>query len=136
MSSAEDQKKAEVFQGCQTIAVVGISDNPTRASYRVAEYLQRAGYSIIPVNPKLTSVLGENAYPDLTSIPFTVDVVDVFRKQEDVDSVVAEALVKKPQAIWLQEGLTSSKGRKLAEDKGIAFVENCCMMVEHRRLQK
>lgn len=134
LSNQEDQKKNQVLQESKTVAVVGLSDNPERASYRIANYLQKQGYRIIPVNPKLETVLGEKAYPDLKSIPFPVDVVDVFRRQEEVDAVIEEALAKNPRAIWLQVGLSSSAGQVKADQQDCAFIENCCIMVEHRRL--
>ncbi len=134
MNSLDDQKKCQVLKECKTIAVVGLSDNSQRTSYRIADYLQKSGYRIIPVNPNVDAVLGEKSYPDLASIPFSIDLVDVFRRQEEVDSIVAEALVKNPQAIWLQAGLSSPEGQAMAEEQGAAFIENCCIMVEHRRL--
>lgn len=134
MTAIEDEKKSKVLKACKTVAVVGLSDNPQRASNRIGSYLQSQGYQVIPVNPKLDTVLGEKAYPDLASIPFPIDVVDIFRKQEEVDAVITEALKINPQAIWLQVGLSSSEGQVKAEDQGCAFIENCCMMVEHRRL--
>jgi len=134
MTAIEDEKKSKVLKESKTVAVVGISDNPQRASHRIASYLQSQGYQVIPVNPKLDTVLGEKAYPDLASIPFPVDVVDVFRKQEEVAAVIEEALKIHPQAIWLQVGLNSPEGQIKAEEQGCAFMENCCIMVEHRRL--
>lgn len=130
----DDQKKQQVFENCKTIAVVGLSDQPQKPSYRIASYLQGAGYKIVPINPKLAEVLGEKAYPDLKSVPFPVDLVDVFRKQEEIKTVVEEALAINPQAIWLQLGLEYEGPRKQVEDKGTALIENCCMMVEHKRL--
>jgi len=134
MTAMEDQKKSQVLKDCKTVAVVGLSDNPQRASHRIGDYLQKQGYRVVPVNPNLETVLGEKAYPDLKSIPFPIDVVDIFRKPEEVDAVVAEALAINPQAIWLQLGLSSTVGQAKAEEQGCAFIEDCCMMVEHRRL--
>lgn len=130
----DDQKKQQVFENCKTIAVVGLSDQPQKPSYRIASYLQGAGYKIVPINPKLEEVLGEKAYPDLNSVPFPIDLVDVFRKQKEINTVVKEALAINPQAIWLQLGLEYKGPREQVEDKGTALIENCCMMVEHKRL--
>lgn len=129
-----DQKKQQILENCKTIAVVGLSDNAQKPSYRVAAYLQGAGYRIVPINPKLNEVLGEKAYPDLNSVPFPVDLVDVFRKQAEVNTIVAEALVINPQAIWLQLGLEYEGGTEQIEAQGPQLVQNCCIMVEHKRL--
>lgn len=121
---------------CRTIAVVGLSDDPYRASHRIASYLQGCGYKIIPVNPFLDEVLGEKAYPDLKSIPVPVDLVDVFRAEDDILPVVKEALEKDIPAIWLQVGLRCPEGEELARDKGVLFIQDRCIMAEHRRLIK
>lgn len=130
----DDQKKRQVLESCKTIAIVGLSDNPQKPSHRIAKYLQDAGYRIVPVNPKFDQILGEKAYPDLNSIPFPVDLVDVFRKQEEINAVVTKALAIKPQAIWLQLGLEYEGARDQLEEQGTRLIENCCMMVEHKRL--
>ena len=130
----DDQKKQQVLASCKTIAVVGLSDKPQKPSHRIAEYLQGAGYRIVPINPNLNEVLGEKAYPDLNSVPFPVDLVDVFRKQEDINAVVTEALAINPQAIWLQLGLEYAGAKDQLENQDINLIENCCMMVEHKRL--
>jgi len=129
-----DQRKKEVLQKAKTIAVVGISDRPERASYRVAKYLQDNGYRIIPVNPRLQSVLGETAYPDLKSIPFPVDIVDVFRKQEDLPEVINEALALGLGTIWLQLGLTCPAGMEHAREETKVLFEDCCLKIDHGRL--
>ena len=130
----DDQKKRQVLERCKTIAVVGLSDKPQKPSHRIAEYLQSAGYRIVPINPNLDTVLGEKAYPDLESVPFPVDLVDVFRKQEEVTAVVTEALAINPQAIWLQLGLEYEGAKDQLEIQDTKLIENCCMMVEHKRL--
>ncbi len=134
MTAMEDQKKSQLLKDSKTVAVVGLSDNPQRASHRIGDYLQKQGYRVVPVNPNLETVLGEKSYPDLKSIPFPIDVVDIFRKPEEVDATVAEALAINPQAIWLQLGLSSPAGQAKAEEQGCNFIEDCCIMVEHRRL--
>lgn len=130
----DDQKKRQVLENCKTVAVVGLSDKPQKPSYRIASYLQGAGYKIVPINPNVNEVLGEKAYPDLNAVPYQVDLVDVFRKQEDIAEVVEEAMSISPQAIWLQLGLEYEGPRQQVEEKGTALIENCCVMVEHKRL--
>jgi len=134
MSISEDELKRRVLNACKTIAIVGLSDNPQRTSHRIGKYLQDAGYKIVPVNPGIKEALGEKAYPDLASIPFEVDLVDVFRRQDDIDTVVKDALEIKPKAVWLQLGLTCPGDKNRVQDAGTALIEDCCMMVEHRRL--
>ncbi|HPT70511.1 MAG TPA: CoA-binding protein [Syntrophomonas sp.] len=132
--AGSDETKRKVLADCKTVAIVGLSDDPQRASHRIGKYLKENGYKIVPVNPKLTEVLGEKAYPDLTSIPFKVDLVDVFRRQSDIDAVVEEALKINPKAVWLQMGLTCPGDKNRINDAGADLVEDCCVMVEHRRL--
>ena len=129
-----DQKKKEILQKAKTIAVVGISDKPHRASYGVAKYLQDRGYRIIPVNPRLESVLGEKAYPDLKSIPFPVDIVDVFRKEEDLPEVINEAVALGLETIWLQLGLNCPPGMEFAKEPPKVLFEDCCLKIDHGRL--
>ncbi|MCX7840691.1 MAG: CoA-binding protein, partial [Anaerolineae bacterium] len=95
---------AQVLNESKTIAVVGLSSNPQKPSYEVAQYLQERGYKIIPVNPNLTEVLGEKAYPDVLSIPEPVDVVDIFRPPEAVPEIVEQAIAKKAKVVWMQPG--------------------------------
>lgn len=132
--AGSDDVKCKVLNDCKTVAIVGLSDNPQRASHRIGKYLKENGYKIVPVNPGLSEVLGEKAYPDLASIPFAVDLVDVFRRQEDIDAVVEEALKINPKAVWLQLGLTCPGDKGRVKDAGADLVEDCCLMVEHRRL--
>ena len=113
--------------------MVGLSDKPDRPSYRVAEYLQQSGYKIIPVNPRISEVLGEKAYPDLESIPVDVDVVDVFRRSEEVLPIVKSAIAIGAKAVWLQEGIYNEEAAKLAEEAGIDFIMGLCMLQEHSR---
>jgi hypothetical protein len=132
--AGSDDIKRKVLADCKTVAIVGMSDDPQRASHRIGKYLKENGYKVVPVNPKLTEVLGEKAYPDLASIPFEVDMVDVFRRQADIDEVVKEALEINPKAVWLQLGLTCPGDKSRVREAGADLVEDCCVMVEHRRL--
>lgn len=129
--------------GSQVIAVVGLSDNPTRPSYTVAAYLQSAGYTIIPVNPKLKSVLGETAYPSLLNVPEElqrqIDIVDIFRRPEHVMPVVEEALELKKRfghlkAVWMQLGIVNEEAAERARAGGLSVVMNRCLKIEHSRL--
>ena len=125
----------EILKNSRTIAVVGLSPKPDRPSYGVARYLQGQGYRIIPVNPGAQEVLGEKAYPNLSAIPERVDVVDIFRKPEDVLPVVEEAIKIGAKYIWMQEGIVNDQAAQKARRAGLAVVMDRCMSVEHQRLQ-
>ena len=112
----------EQLRNSQTIAVVGLSDNPDRFSYRVAKYLQDQGYRIIPVNPMLEEVLGEKSYPDLSAVPEQIDMVDIFRRSELVASVVDQAIEVKAKYIWMQDGVVDQKSADKAVQAGIPVV--------------
>jgi len=118
----------------KSIAVVGLSPKPDRPSYRVASYLKSRGYRIIPVNPNATEILGEKCYPDLSSIPEKVEVVDIFRRSEEVPPIVNEAIKKGARAIWMQEGIVNEESARKAEKAGLLVVMNKCMYKEHARL--
>ncbi len=130
----DDERLKTILQRSKTIAVVGLSPNPSRDSYEVAEYLQHAGYRIIPVNPKATEILGEKAYPDLRSIPDRIDVVDIFRRPETVPEIVDEAIEVGVKTIWMQLGVVNEQAAQKAERAGMEVVMNRCMLREHRRL--
>lgn len=119
----------------KTIAVVGLSDDPSRDSYRVAAYMQAAGYRIVPVNPKAASILGETAYPTLAAIPFAVDVVDVFRRLDAVPAVTDEAVAVGAKGLWLQLGLTDPASADRARAAGLTVVMDRCPKIEHARLR-
>ena len=128
------KRVSEILHSARTIAVVGLSRKRYRPSYGVAEYLQRAGYRIIPVNPEETEVLGEQAYPDLDSIPEAVDVVDIFRRSEFVPPIVEAAIRKGAKMIWMQEGVIHEEAARRAEAAGLAVVMDRCILKDHRRL--
>ena len=118
-----DEKTIEdILRESKTIAVVGLSDNPTRPSHEVAAYLKAQGYRIIPVNPSVGEVLGEKSYPDLGSIPDEVDVVDVFRRPEHVPAVVDEAIKKGARTLWLQDGVGNPAAEEKARQAGMRVV--------------
>jgi len=125
---------SELLHTSRTIAVVGLSGKRYRPSYGVAEYLQRSGYRIIPVNPLETEVLGERAYPDLDSIPGPVDIVDIFRRSEFVPEIVEAAIRKGAKVIWMQEDVIHEEAAARAEAAGIAVVMDRCILKDHRRL--
>jgi len=125
---------SEVLQNCRTIAVVGLSSKRFRPSHGVAEYLKRAGYRIVPVNPNETEVLGERAYPDLDSVPGPVDLVDIFRRSEFVPEIVEAAIRKGARAVWMQEGVVHTAAARRAEEAGLAVVMDRCILKDHRRL--
>ena len=117
----------------KTIAVVGLSSNPMRPSHEVSEYMQRAGYRIIPVNPNETEVLGEKSYARLEDVPETVDVVNVFRRAEEVPPVVDSAIRVGARVVWMQLGIKNEEAAEKARAAGLAVVEDACILVEHRR---
>jgi predicted CoA-binding protein len=110
---------------------VGCSPKPERPGHYVAAYLKEQGYRIVPVNPGQKELLGETCYPDLSSIPFPVDVVDVFRNPEVVEPVIDEAIKIKAKALWLQDGITHPEGEQRARKAGLLVVANDCMLRQH-----
>lgn len=130
-----DQIIKEALASARTIAVVGLSDREDRPSHDVAKFLQAKGYRIIPVNPRLKEVLGEKAYPDLMSIPEKIDLVDVFRKSEDVPPIARQALEKGPKYFWMQEGIENSEAKSLLQDGGILVIMDRCMKKEIMKLE-
>ena len=119
----------------QVIAVVGLSSDPARPSYRVARKLQRMGYRIVPVNPRATEILGEKAYPDLASVPGPVDVVVVFRAPEHAPAIAREAVARGARVFWLQEGVVSPEAARIAAEGGLSVVMNRCIYKEAQRLR-
>ncbi len=129
--STETIKK--ILRDYRTVAVVGLSDKPERPSYGVASYLQARGYRIVPVNPRISRVLGEDAYPDLVSIPFEIEIVHIFRRSEDTPTIVDAAIKKGVRAIWMQEGVVNETAAERAEAAGLEVVMDLCMLKEHKK---
>jgi len=129
-----DAELVRLFQQAKTVAVVGLSDKPGRASYGVARFLQQQKFRVIPVNPGLTEVLGEKCYARVQDIPDEVDIVDIFRQSEFVPAVVEDALIKRPRCIWMQEGVVNAEAAKTAEAEGIPVVMDRCILKELARL--
>ncbi len=125
----------KVLEESKTIAIVGASDNPQRPSYDVAQYLQRQGFRIIPVNPALTELFGEKVYPDLLSIPEPVDVVDIFRRPEAVPEIVEQAIAKRVKVVWMQPGAENMQAAERVMEAGLEVIMGVCMMREHRALE-
>jgi predicted CoA-binding protein len=130
-----DQEIKELFQTAKIIAVVGLSNNPARASLGVSRFLQRHGYRIIPVNPNETEVLGEKAYASIKDIPGPVDIVDIFRRPARVPEVIDDVLHKDGiRCIWMQEGVVNEEAAKKAQDAGLPVVMDRCILKEMARL--
>lgn len=128
----EQQGEIEhVLTTMKTVAVVGISADPSRPSNEVAGYLIRQGFNVFLVNPSLERVFDRQVYPDLASVPATVEVVDVFRKSEDAGAVVDQAIAVGAKAVWLQEGVIDEAAAERARAAGLAVVMNRCMLKEH-----
>jgi predicted CoA-binding protein len=115
----------------KTIAVVGLSDKPERDSYDVAKYMKEHGYTIIPVNPANSEILGEKCYPDLVSIPQRVDIVNIFRKIDAIPGMVDEAMKIKAKVVWMQLGLAHDEAAQKAKEAGLVVVQSKCIKVEH-----
>lgn len=132
--SAASEELADILRKYRTIAVVGLSADPSRPSYQVAQYLQAHGYRIIPVNPNCREVLGEPCYASLRDIPDSVDIVDIFRQVEAIPGIVAEAIAIGAKVVWMQLGLEHAEAASRARQAGLQVVMNRCMKVEHARL--
>jgi predicted CoA-binding protein len=132
--SYEDPRTIQsILHRARTVAIVGLSPNELRASHFVGYYLRRHGYTVIPVNPRETSILGARSYASLAEIPEPIDVVDVFRSPDAVPAIAAEAVAAGAGALWLQYGVISPEGATLAEEGGLDVVMDRCMKVEHAR---
>jgi predicted CoA-binding protein len=131
MNKSESDTIRQILAECRTIAVVGASSNPARASNHVASYMKAQGYRVIPVNPNEQTVIGEQAYPSLTAVPGSIDLVDIFRKSEDVLPIVEEAIVRGAKAIWMQEGVINEAAAQLAREAGLAVVMDRCWLKDH-----
>jgi predicted CoA-binding protein len=124
---------AAILRASKTIAVVGLSSNPRRPSHEVAAYLQSAGYKIIPVNPNESQVLGRQAYARLEDIPEPVDIVDVFRRSENVPPVAGSAIAIGAKVLWLQLGIIHPASAEKARAAGLTVIEDACMLIEHKK---
>ncbi|HSJ90046.1 MAG TPA: CoA-binding protein [Anaerolineales bacterium] len=132
MNSDKDLK--DILLSTKTIASVGLSGNQEKESYWIASYLKDQGYHVIPVNPTATEILGEKAYPNLESVPEKIDVVQVFRRPEDVPPVVDAAIKAGAKVVWMQEGIVHEEAAQKAREAGLQVVMDACMRATHRRL--
>jgi predicted CoA-binding protein len=126
---------AELLRTSRTIAVVGLSSKKFRPSHGVSEYMQRAGYRMIPVNPYETEVLGEKAYASLDAVPEKVDIVNVFRRSEFVPEIVDLAVRIGARAVWMQEGVAHEQAAEKARGAGLTVIMDRCILKEHRKMQ-
>ena len=126
----------ELLETARVIAVVGLSSKKSRPSFGVSQYMQRAGYRIIPVNPGETEVLGEKAYPSLDAVPEKIDIVDIFRRSEFVGEIVDQAIQAGAQAVWMQEGVIHEDGAAKARAAGLTVVMDRCILKEHQKLSR
>ncbi len=127
--------ESEIIKSCRVIAVVGLSSNPAKPSYTVSSYLKNHGFKIIPVNPAEKEILGEVCYPDLTSIPEKVDVVNIFRRSEDVLSIVEQAIKIGAKVVWMQLGIVNEQAAQHAREAGLKVVMDHCLRKEHMKMQ-
>ena len=129
-----DDVLKEILLSAKTIASVGLSSNQERDSYWVASYLKEQGYRIIPVNPTAAEILGEKSYPDLEAVSEKIDVVQVFRKPEDVPPIVDEAIKVGAKVVWMQEGIVNEEAAQKGREAGLKIAMHACMRATHRRL--
>jgi len=130
-----------ILEKYKTIAVVGLSTNPSKDSHRVAKYLKTRGYRIIPINPSADVILGEKCYKSLLDVPETIEIVDIFRPAKDIPPIIDQAIelkrrLRNPRIIWMQLGIVNEEAAKRARDTGLTVVMDKCMMVEHKRLSR
>lgn len=136
MSIQNDDELRSILRDSRVIAVVGLSSNPDRPSNAVARYLMRHGYTVIPVNPAETEILGQRCYPDLASIPQKVDIVDCFRKPADIPPLARDAVAIGAKVLWLQLGVVNQEAAQIAAEGGLQVVMDRCTEIEHARLMR
>jgi predicted CoA-binding protein len=134
-SNPSDEELKQLLTDATTIAMVGASANPVKASYGIMRKLQRAGYRVIPVNPAETDILGERSYPSLVDIPERIDIVDVFRRAEDTPAIADEAVTIGAKALWLQTGIVSEDAAARAKAGGLTVVMDACIGATHTLLR-
>lgn len=126
----------EIFRSVRSIAVVGFSPKENRPSHMVGKYLMAAGFSVYPVNPGVDEILGQVCYPDLASIPHSIDLVDIFRRSEDVFPIVEAAIAIHSKIIWMQQGIVNHKAAALAEKAGLQVVMDRCIKIDHANMTR
>ena len=130
-----DEELKQILTDATTIAMVGASSNPDKASYGIMQKLQKAGYRVIPVNPRETEILGERSYPSLVDVPERIDIVDVFRRAEDAPGIADEAATIGAKVLWLQSGITSEEAAGRAATGGLVTVMDTCIGATHSLLR-
>jgi hypothetical protein len=127
----------DLLQHSRTIAVVGLSPDESRDSHRISRYMQAQGYRIIPINPRASQILGETAYPDLqaAAAQHRIDLVNCFRRSEDIPPLAREAAAIRARGLWMQLGIEHEEAAEWARAHGLDVVQNCCIKVEHARLK-
>jgi len=130
----EDADIKRILESAKTIAIVGVSPKPERDSYQVAAYLKKMGYRIVPVRPAQTEILGETAYPTLDAVSTMTDIVDVFRRSDQIIPHVQEALRMRPKVFWMQEGIENREAAAMLTSAGIDVVMNRCIKRSHEKL--
>lgn len=130
----ESLEISKLLKEYKTIAVVGLSPKENRPSNQVARYLIEAGYNIIPVNPGQSEILGKTCYPDLKSIPEHIDIIDIFRRTEDVPPIVVDAISINAKVIWMQQGIVNEEAAALARKAGLTVIMDRCLKVDHMNL--
>ena len=133
-SNSTPEEIKDILNESRVIAVVGLSTNSERDSYKVAQYLMDKGYEIIPVNPAYPEILGQKSYERISDIPVDVDIVDIFRKPEFISGIVDEAIEKKAKSVWMQLGLADNKAAEKARGAGLRVVQNKCIKIEHHKM--
>ncbi len=128
-------QEEKILQDSHTIALVGASPDSERPSYRVFSYLKGQGYRVIPVNPRFPRILGETCYPDLTAIPEKVDIVDIFRRAEDVPPIVEQAISIEARVVWMQQGVINEAAARRAREAGLEVVMDKCIKKEHLKMK-
>ena len=130
-----DQELIALLTGATTIAIVGASSNPDKASYGIMQKLQKVGYRVIPINPRETEILGERSYASLTDVPERIDIVDVFRRSEDTPSIADDAVAIGAKALWLQTGISNEDAAARASAGGLTVVMDACIGATHSLLR-
>ena len=134
-ANPSDQELKTLLTDATTIAIVGASSNPDKASHGIMQKLQKAGYKVVPVNPRETEILGERSYPSLLDVPEPIDIVDVFRRAEDTPAIADEAVTKGAKALWLQTGISNEDAAARAKAGGLTVVMDQCIGATHSLLR-
>ena len=129
-------QEATILNDYRIIAMIGLSPDPNRPSHRVAKYLINHGYKVIPVNPDAQEILGARSFSNMSSIPEPIEIVDIFRRSEEVMPIVDEAIKVGAKVVWMQEGVINEEAASKARDAGLLVVMDRCMLKEHKRLNK